>query len=557
MVVSFRQVPADRYGGIVATAGALPGRISAFVRWVVRTPWPLFSLSMLQADIIGALFVLGFLRYALPPEDRIQLQDLPVLNLAVFATALVVLFLAGWMVNLKLLMPVFRWQRRDNLLAEADPAATELARSRALRMPFYRTLISMAAWCIGGVVFIIASWSVARFAAPVVAVATGLGAAATAIIGYLQSERVLRPVAVAALRSGVPENVQAPGVILRQILTWMLSTAVPVLAIVLAVMADKASLLHATPEKLFTPILLLALAALGIGFVSTLLVAMSIADPLRQLRWALSEVQRGNYNAHMQIYDASELGLLQAGFNDMVRDLSERQRLRDLFGRYVGEDVARRALERGTELGGQERHVAVLFVDLVGSTKLAATRPPAEVVHLLNEFFRVVVETVGRHGGFVNKFQGDAALAIFGAPIEHPDASGGALAAARELHDELLPVIGSAEFGIGVSAGRAIAGHIGAQARFEYTVIGDPVNEAARLTELAKLESGHVLASAIAVSGALDAEALCWDVGEVVELRGRTAPTQLARPVKLAGVTDSQPVRAPEEVHSESIGPGY
>ncbi|WP_141119968.1 adenylate/guanylate cyclase domain-containing protein [Mycobacterium malmoense] len=558
MVVSFRQVPADRYGGIVATPAALPGRISAFVRWVVRTPWPLFSLSMLQADIIGALFVLGFLRYALPPEDRIQLQDLPVLNLAVFGTALVVLFLAGWMVNLKLLMPVFRWQRRDNLLAEADPAATELARSRALRMPFYRTLISMVAWLIGGVVFIIASWSVARFAAPVVAVATGLGAAATAIIGYLQSERVLRPVAVAALRSGVPENVQAPGVILRQILTWMLSTAVPVLAIVLAVMADKASLLHATPEKLFTPILLLALAALGIGFVSTLLVAMSIADPLRQLRWALSEVQRGNYNAHMQIYDASELGLLQAGFNDMVRDLSERQRLRDLFGRYVGEDVARRALERGTELGGQERHVAVLFVDLVGSTKLAATRPPAEVVHLLNEFFRVVVETVGRHGGFVNKFQGDAALAIFGAPIEHPDASGGALAAARELHDELLPVIGSAEFGIGVSAGRAIAGHIGAQARFEYTVIGDPVNEAARLTELAKLEAGHVLASAIAVSGALDAEALCWDVGEVVELRGRTAPTQLARPVHLAGSPDSEiPRHISDEMSSESIGPGY
>ncbi|MCU1701215.1 MAG: putative adenylate cyclase, partial [Mycobacterium sp.] len=85
-------------------------------------------------------------------------------------------------------------------------------------------------------------------------------------------------------------------------------------------------------------------------------------------------------------------------------------------------------------------------------------------------------------------------------------------------------------------------GHIGAQARFEYTVIGDPVNEAARLTELAKLEQGHVLASAIAVSGALDAEALCWDVGEIVELRGRLAPTQLARPVNLA---------APDEVPSE------
>ncbi|SOX56350.1 adenylate/guanylate cyclase domain-containing protein [Mycobacterium ahvazicum] len=507
---------------------------------------------MLQADIIGALFVLGFLRYGLPPQDRIQLQDLPTLNLAVFASTLVILFLVGVVVNLRLLMPVFRWQRRDNMLAEADPAATELARSRALRMPYYRTLSTVVYWCIGGVVFVVASWSVARFAAPVVTVATALGAAATAIIGYLQSERVLRPVAVAALRSGVPENVKAPGVILRQILTWMLSTAVPLLAIVLAVVADKVSLLRAAPESLFNPILLLALTALGVGLISTLLVAMSIADPLRQLRWALSEVQRGNYNAHMQIYDASELGLLQAGFNDMVRDLSERQRLRDLFGRYVGEDVARRALERGTELGGQERDVAVLFVDLVGSTQLAATRPPAEVVHLLNEFFRVVVDTVGRHGGFVNKFQGDAALAIFGAPIEHPDAPGGALAAARELHDELLPVIGAAEFGIGVSSGRAIAGHIGAQARFEYTVIGDPVNEAARLTELAKLEPGHVLASAIAVSGALDAEALCWDVGEVVELRGRAAPTQLARPLNLA-VPRNVSVRRPsiEEVTTE------
>jgi adenylate cyclase len=535
-------VPADRYGGFVGTAAALPGRIRGFVQWLVRTPWPVFSLSQLQADIIGALLVLGFLRYGLPPEDRIELQDLPGPNLAIFAGSVVFLFVVGFWISVRLLVPVFRWQRRDGLLIDTDPAATELARSRALRTPFYRTVINLVSWLIGGVVFIVASWPVAKHAAPVVAVATALGAAATAIIGYLQSERVLRPVAVAALRGGLPENIRASGVIGRQILAWALSTGVPLLAIVLTVAADKASYLHGPPEKLLNPILLLALLALGIGLASTLLVAMSIADPLRQLRWALGEVQRGNYNAHMQIYDASELGLLQAGFNDMVRDLSERQRLRDLFGRYVGEDVARRALERGTELGGQERDVAVLFVDLVGSTQLAATRPPAEVVILLNEFFRVVVDTVGRHGGFVNKFQGDAALAIFGAPIEHPDASGGALAAARELHDELLPVIGTAEFGIGVSAGRAIAGHIGAQARFEYTVIGDPVNEAARLTELAKLEDGHVLASAVAVSGALDAEALCWDVAEVVALRGRMAPTQLARPLNLA---------APEEVPSE------
>ena len=529
-------VTGDRYGGFVESRARTIGRIRAFVRWVVRTPWPVFVLGMLQADIIGALFVLGFLRFGLPPEDRVVIQDLPEANLALFAGVLLVAFTFGSLISLRLLLPVFRWQRRDRdgRSTDTDPVATELARTRALRMPFYRSVISSINWGVGGTIFIIAIWPVASHSAPVVAVATALGATATSIVGYLQAERVLRPVAIAALRQGVPEQIHAPGVILRTVLTWVLSTGVPILTIVVAIAAAKLSILHASADQLFGPILMLAIAALLIGLVGTVLTAMSIADPLRQLRWALGEVQRGNYNAHVQIYDASELGLLQAGFNNMVHDLAERQRLRDLFGRYVGEDVARRALESRPELGGQERDVAVLFVDLVGSTQLAATRPPAEVVVLLNEFFRIVVETVNRHGGFVNKFQGDAALAIFGAPLEHPDASGAALAAARELHDDLIEELGANEFGIGVSAGRAIAGHIGAKARFEYTVIGDPVNEAARLTELAKVEEGQVLASAIAVSGALDAEALCWDVGEIVELRGRTAPTQLARPLKVS-----------------------
>jgi adenylate cyclase len=222
----------------VSTTAQLPGRISGFVQWLVRTPWPVFLLTQLQADIIGALLLLGFLRYGLPPEDRIQLQDLPTLNLATFAGSIVLLFLLGTAISARLLVPVFRWQRRDGLLADTDPAATELARSRALRTQFYRTLIHLASWLVGGVVFIVASWPVAKHAAPVVAVATALGAAATAIIGYLQSERVLRPVAVAALRGGLPENINASGVVGRQMLTWALSTGVPLLAIVLTVVAD-------------------------------------------------------------------------------------------------------------------------------------------------------------------------------------------------------------------------------------------------------------------------------------------------------------------------------
>ncbi|MGH3554063.1 MAG: adenylate/guanylate cyclase domain-containing protein, partial [Mycobacterium sp.] len=92
----------------MSTAAALPERISGFLQWLVRTPWPVFLLSVAQADIIGALFVFGFLRYGLPPEDRIELQELPRANLAIFLAALVILFVAGSSLSTRLLVPVFR-----------------------------------------------------------------------------------------------------------------------------------------------------------------------------------------------------------------------------------------------------------------------------------------------------------------------------------------------------------------------------------------------------------------------------------------------------------------
>jgi adenylate cyclase len=230
------------------------------------------------------------------------------------------------------------------------------------------------------------------------------------------------------------------------------------------------------------------------------------------------------------VFDGSDLGLLQAGFNRMAEGLREREELRDLFGRHVGEDVARAALERGIELGGEELEVAVLFVDIVGSTELAAERPPQEVVSRLNEFFGIVVEVVEDHGGLVNKFEGDAALAIFGAPLPLDDAAGCALAAARVLAARLSEDVDELDAGIGVSAGRAVAGNVGSEARFEYTVIGDAVNEAARLCELAKEADGHVLASAAALEAASGDEAGRWREGEQVQLRGRREETRVATP---------------------------
>jgi adenylate cyclase len=215
----------------------------------------------------------------------------------------------------------------------------------------------------------------------------------------------------------------------------------------------------------------------------------------------------------------------------MVSDVRERERLRDLFGRHVGEDVAKAAMSRQIELGGEVRDVAVLFIDVVGSTTIAMEQPPEEVVKLLNRFFAVVVAEVHEHGGFVNKFEGDAVLAIFGAPEDMDDAAGCALKAARTMTARLRDEVPEANAGVGVSAGRVVAGNVGAESRFEYTVIGDPVNEAARLSEHAKGVEGCVVGSMRAVEAASPDEAARWREVDEVELRGRAEPTRIAVPV--------------------------
>ena len=206
-------------------------------------------------------------------------------------------------------------------------------------------------------------------------------------------------------------------------------------------------------------------------------------------------MERGDFDHDVTVDDGSEIGLLQAGFNRMVAGLREREELRDLFGRQVGEDVVRHALEHGVELGGEAREAAILFVDLEGSTRLAAERDPAEVVALLNRFFALVVEVVHDQDGWVNKFEGDAALCVFGAPLADAACASKALAAGRLLASRLGQELSEIRAGIGIAAGRVVAGNLGAARRFEYTVIGDPVNEAARLSDLAKSEATGVLAS--------------------------------------------------------------
>lgn len=359
------------------------------------------------------------------------------------------------------------------------------------------------------------------------------GAAVTTAISYWLCTRALRPSVAKLLTESPPTQQRGPGLRMRAVGTWLVGTGVPLLMLMLV--GGSALIVDYSGHRLALVVLAIGLCAMVSGLVIAAFNAATTADPIDEVRRGMQHVQRGDFGVSVPVFDASELGLLQAGFNTMASGLRERERLRDLFARQVGRDVARLAEEVArdgteTEMGGANCEVAVLFVDLVGSTRLAVTLQAHELVKMLNEFFAVIVQVVEQHKGSINKFEGDAALAVFGAPNDDVDCAAHALATARELNSRLNQSGEDIKAGIGVSAGTVVAGNIGAPNRYEYTVIGDPVNEAARLTEVAKI-AGGVAASGTALDRADESERQRWRIADSKVLRGRDISTDIAVPV--------------------------
>jgi adenylate cyclase len=386
------------------------------------------------------------------------------------------------------------------------------------------------AWAIGGFAIALLSLHHGLGFAGVVIATIWAGGETTCALQYLTLERTLRPVTTLALAARLPEKPIAPGIRARLLWSWALGTGVPILGVLTVGVVGLTKESVATSD-VAAACIFLALVACAAGLFATVIAADAIANPVIAVRRALDRVSRGELEAEVAIDDSSEVGMLQAGFNRMAEGLREREELRDLFGRHVGQDVARAALDQGARLGGEEREIGAVFVDLVGSTSIALAMPPTDVVRLLNRFFRVVVDVIESEGGWVNKFEGDAAMCVFGAPATSADPAGDALCAARRLAERLERELPEAGFGIGVSAGRAVAGNVGAEHRFEYTVIGDPVNEAARLCDLAKEREEPALASDAALARAREKEAAAWSVNDRTVLRGRLEATGLASPV--------------------------
>lgn len=414
------------------------------------------------------------------------------------------------------------------LIEDRPPTATEL--DRTLAAPRRLMVIQATLWAVAAIGFTLVNGIfepelIARVAMTVIG-----GGLTTVTLTFLLAERITRPVVTRALEHDPEPDRHAAGVTSRMLLSWTMGTGVPVVGIVAAGIG-----FFITGEGTHTQ-LAVAMVALGgtaliIGLLITLLGARSIAGPVRSVRQAMARVAEGDLTVTVEVNSSTEVGRLQSGFNRMAAGLRERELLRDLFGQHVGTDVARTALERGIDLRGETRQATVLFVDVVASTSLAEHLPPREVLGLLNRLFTVVIDVVDEHHGWINKFVGDAAMAVFGTPERVDDHPGAALATARHLAAELSAKVPELDFGIGVSTGTVVAGHLGDDRRYEYTIIGDMVNVAARLTDVAKGTRGRVLADRAAVDAARADEAAHWVADAPRPVRGRRDAVPVSVPV--------------------------
>ena len=226
----------------------------------------------------------------------------------------------------------------------------------------------------------------------------------------------------------------------------------------------------------------------------SLVLADAVSGPIVDLRDATRRVGAGDLGVRVPVVSTDETGELAESFNAMVAGLGERERLRDAFGAFVDPALTERVLAEGTDLRGEEVDVSIVFVDVRGFTTFAEGAAAHEVVGTLNRLYEVVVPVILRHGGHANKFIGDGLLAVFGAPERHADHAVRAVAAAREIaqlvHERLG---GELRIGVGVNSGRVVVGTIGGGGRRDFTVIGDPVNTAARVEAATRVTGDDIL----------------------------------------------------------------
>ncbi len=455
----------------------------AWDRYGTRYRWAVYLLALPVA--LPVWFLMSFMIVAFEKSDRY------VEAAAITFAAVSVLQYA----NIRLV-------RRSMSLAEQVAAGHEVDRSAALEASYSdaRSASRHAVWTAAVWAAILSVIVGAVVGAPpsrlvqyaVLGAAFGAGVQLIAIRSIVES--VQRPVRVAlagetAIGDALPRSRPS-------FATW---SNVAVVAVAFAFAVAGAELAAGFGPASRFPIVAFAIgAALTLAYAVPISVGFGFAPslrPIRDLAAGADRVAAGDYSQRLPVVQDDDLGALAASFNRMQTGLAERQRLQGAFGTYVDPALAARLLDQGDDVfTGERREVSVMFVDIRDFTPFAEANSAEDTVARLNALFDIVVPAVVDRGGHVNKFLGDGALAVFGAPNDLADHADAALNAAMDIQRLVADrFTGELRVGIGINTGVVIAGTIGGAGKLEFTLIGDAVNVAARVEQLTKTTGDVIL----------------------------------------------------------------
>lgn len=220
----------------------------------------------------------------------------------------------------------------------------------------------------------------------------------------------------------------------------------------------------------------------------------TITTPIIRLVEATKKIKEGQYRVNITPSTKDEIGELTSSFIEMGMGLEEKEKIKSAFGKFVNKEIAEQVLKGEIKLGGERKIATVFFSDIRSFTSISEKLEPEEVVEFLNLYMTRMVDCVNKTGGVVDKYIGDAIMAVWGAPVSKGNDTENAINGALMMRKELMefnkgrggdkkPVI---RIGCGINTGTVLAGQIGSEERMEYTVIGDTVNLASRIESLNK-----------------------------------------------------------------------
>ncbi len=271
--------------------------------------------------------------------------------------------------------------------------------------------------------------------------------------------------------------------------------------------------------------------------------SITLTSPIEKLVELTSKVAKGDFSNKASVTSRDEVGQLGEAFNSMLEGLLERDKVKSMFNKFHGSSVTEDLLKGNLELGGSKKVVTVFFSDVRDFTKFSEGNSPEQVVEMLNEYFQIMVAIINKHGGVVDKFIGDAIMAVWGAPNGTERDPQNAVKACIEMRRSLEVLnttrIGRGQvpikIGIGLHRGDAISGTIGSSERMEYTVIGDTVNQASRIEASTKAFGTDFLLSDSLAEFVKD-EFIVEEAGRV-EVKGKAEPLTL---FKVRGYYDEE-----------------